>query len=41
MLCVTLVLKTFEYVSSSFVSNECLDIILIHLTMSGGNDMMP
>ena len=27
--------------SSSFVSNECLDLILIHLTMFGGNDRMP
>jgi hypothetical protein len=24
-----------------FVSNVCLDLILIHLTMSGGNDKMP
>ena len=42
MVCVTLILKTFEYVHLvHFVSNECLDLILIHLTMSGGNDRMP
>jgi hypothetical protein len=37
MVCVTLILKTFEYVHLViFVSNGCLDLILIHLTMSGG-----
>jgi hypothetical protein len=42
MVCVTLILKTFEYVHLVlFVSNGCLDLILIHLTMSGGNDRMP
>jgi hypothetical protein len=42
MVCVTLILKTFEYVHLVlFVSSECLDLILIHLTKSGGNDMMP
>ena len=42
MVCVTLILKTFEYVHLVlFVSNGCLDIILIHLTMSRGNDKMP
>jgi hypothetical protein len=42
MVCVTLILKTFKYVHLVlFVSNECLDLILIHLTMSGGNDRMP
>ena len=41
MLCVTLILKRFEYVDLViFVSNGFLDIILIHLTMSGGNDRM-
>jgi hypothetical protein len=41
MVCVTLILKTFEYVHLVlFVSNGCLDIIHIHLTMSGGNDKM-
>jgi hypothetical protein len=35
MLCVTLILKTFEYVHLiPFVSNKCLDLILVHLTMS-------
>jgi hypothetical protein len=42
MVCVTLILKTFEYVHLVlFVSNGCLDLILIHLTMSGGDDRMP
>jgi hypothetical protein len=42
MVCVTLILKTFEYVHLiTFVSNGYLDIILVHLTMSGGNDRMP
>ena len=37
MVCVTLILKTFEYVNLiPFVSNGCLDLILVHLTMSGG-----
>jgi hypothetical protein len=37
MVCVTLILKTFEYVHLVlFVSNGCLDLILIHSTMSGG-----
>jgi hypothetical protein len=37
MVCVTLILKTFEYVHLiPFISNECLDLILVHLTMSGG-----
>jgi hypothetical protein len=37
MVCVTLILKTFKCVHLVlFVSNACLDIILIHLTMSGG-----
>jgi hypothetical protein len=41
MVCVTLILKTFEYVHLiPFVSNRCLDLILVHLTMSGGNDRM-
>jgi hypothetical protein len=42
MVCVTLILKTFEYVHLiPFVSNNCLDLILIHLTMSVRNDKMP
>jgi hypothetical protein len=42
MVCVTLILKTFEYVHLVlFVSNGLLDLILIHLTMFGGNDRMP
>ena len=42
MVCVTLILKTFEYVHLiPFVSSKFLDLILAHLTMSGGNDEMP
>ena len=42
MVCVIMILKTFEYVYLiPFVSNKFLDIILVHLTMSRGNDMMP
>ena len=42
MVCVTLILKTFEYVHLVlFVPNKYLDLILIHLTMSGENDRMP
>jgi hypothetical protein len=42
MVCVTLILKTFEYVHLiPFVSNKCLDLILAHWTMSRGNDRMP
>jgi hypothetical protein len=42
MVCVTLILKTFEYVHLiPFVSNKCLDLILIHLTMSGGMAVCP
>ena len=42
MVCVTLILKTFEYVHLiPFVSNKRLDLILILLTMSGGNDKIP
>jgi hypothetical protein len=37
MVCVTLILKTFEYVHIiPFVSSKCLDLILSHLTMSRG-----
>jgi hypothetical protein len=37
MVYVTLILKTFEYVHLiPFVSNKCLDLVLAHLTMSGG-----
>jgi hypothetical protein len=42
MVCVTLILKTFEYVHLIlFVSNGCLDLMPIHLTISGGDDRMP
>jgi hypothetical protein len=42
MVCVTLIIKTFEYVHLiPFVSNESLDLILAQLTMSGGIDKMP
>jgi hypothetical protein len=42
MVCVTLILKTFEYVHLiPFVSNKFLELILVHLTMSGGNDRIP
>jgi hypothetical protein len=37
MVCVALILKTFEYLHLiPFVSNKCLDLILAHLSMSGG-----
>jgi hypothetical protein len=37
MVCVTLILKTFEYVHIiTFVSNKCFNLILSHLTMLGG-----
>jgi hypothetical protein len=42
MVCVTLILETFEYVHLiPFVSNGCLDLILVHLTMSGGMTRCP
>ena len=42
MVCVILILKTFEYVHLVlFVSNGCLDLTLAHLTMSGGIDKVP
>ena len=42
MVCVTLIIKTLEYVHLiPFVSNKCLDLILAHLTMSGGDDKIP
>jgi hypothetical protein len=42
MVCVTLILKTFEYVHLiPFVFNGCLDPILVHLTMSREDDKMP
>ena len=42
MVCVTLIIKTLEYVYPiPFISNKCLDLILAHLTMSGGIDRMP
>jgi hypothetical protein len=40
--CVTLIIKTFEYVHLiPFVSKKCLDLILSHLTMPEGIDRMP
>jgi len=37
MVCVTLVIKTFEYVHLiPFVSSKCLDLIIVHLKMSRG-----
>jgi hypothetical protein len=34
--------QNLEYVHLiPFVSNKCLDLILVHLTMCGGNDRMP
>jgi hypothetical protein len=42
MVCVTLIIKTLEYVHLiPFVSSKCLDLIFAHLTMSGGIDRMP
>jgi hypothetical protein len=42
MVCVTLILKTFEYVHLIlFASNVCLDLMLFHLTTLGGNDRVP
>ena len=42
MVCVTLILKTFEYVHLIlFASNVCLDLMLFHLTTPGENDRMP
>jgi hypothetical protein len=42
MVCVTLIIKPFEYVHLiPFISNNCLDLTLAHLTMFGGIDRMP
>jgi hypothetical protein len=42
MVCVTLIIKTLEYVHLiHFISNKCLDLILSHLTMSGEINKMP
>jgi hypothetical protein len=42
MVCVTLIIKTFEYVHLfPFISNKCLDLTLAHLTMSGGLTRCP
>ena len=42
MVCVTLIIKTLEYVHLiPFISNDCLDLTLAHLTMFGGIDRMP
>jgi hypothetical protein len=42
MVCITLILKTFEYVHLIlFSSDVCLDLIPFHLSTPGGNDRMP
>jgi hypothetical protein len=42
MVCVTLIIKTLEYVHLiPFTSNDCLDLTLVHLTMFGGIDRVP
>jgi hypothetical protein len=42
MVCVTLIIKTLEYVPLiPFISNDFLDITLAHLTMFGGIDRVP
>jgi hypothetical protein len=42
MVCVTLILKTFEYVHLIiFTFDMCLDLIPFHLYTPGGNDRMP
>jgi hypothetical protein len=42
MVCVTLIIKNLEYMHLiPFVSNDCLDLTLAHLTMSGGIERMP
>jgi hypothetical protein len=42
MVCVTLILKTFEYVHLIlFTSNMCLELMPFHLSTPGGNDRMP
>ena len=42
MVCVTLIIKTPEYVHLiPFISNDCLDLTLAHLTMFGGINRAP
>ena len=42
MVCVTLILKIFEYVPLIiFSSNMCLDLMIFHLTTPGGNERIP
>jgi hypothetical protein len=42
MVCVTLILKTFEYVHLIlFTSNMCLDLMNFHLSTPGGNERIP
>jgi hypothetical protein len=42
MVCVTLILKTFEYVHLIlFTSDVCLDLMPFHLSTPRGNDKMP
>ena len=42
MVCVTLIIKPFEYVHwIHFISNNCLDLTLANLTMIGEIDRVP
>ena len=42
MVCVTLIIKTIECMHMiPFISNNCLDLTLAHLTMFGGIDRVP
>jgi hypothetical protein len=42
MVCVTLIIKIIECMHLiPFISNNCLDLTLAHLTMFGGIDKMP
>jgi hypothetical protein len=42
MVCVTLIIKTIEYMHLiPFISNNCLDLTLAHLTMFGEIDKVP
>jgi hypothetical protein len=42
MVCVTLIIKTIECMHLiPFISNNCLDLTLAHLTMFGGIDRVP
>jgi hypothetical protein len=42
MVCVTLIIKTIQCMHLiPFISNNCLDLTLAHLTMFGGIDRVP